>query len=168
MPWRLVNGNYEFFSQRIVVTSPSSTAGKSTSREASGESGIEHGTFVQHSGIASSTIGSFDHGNSVLNAETHLEKAEPRTPLCAGVVTNITDVSGVTTYGVKESGIVLAWVIQEKKRKLPLSGIYNTSLNGIPNGKTAILVEGDSFIMCRSRDDQVETLTEKFASLTGT
>ena len=64
-------------------------------------------------------------------------------------------------------GIVFAWVLR-RKRTLELSGLYSTSENGVPQGNTAIIQRGNFFVMARSKDDDLQTLAEKFSELTGT
>ena len=162
MPWRHVNGKYVHYSSDVVVTQ---SVAKTTTgaRQASGDSNIEPGTFVEYSGDPSTTIGSFDHNNSVENAESHLQLAQENSKTVAGVVTTAAD----GKYTVTSNGEILALIIRPTKRVLSLTGLYDTTVNGAPSGKTVIMVDGDSFIFAQSKDNELELLVERFNQLTG-
>ena len=83
--------------------------------------------------------------------------------ICIGVCeTNRTVVRGVTN----------AWVVTSS-RKLALSGIYDKTINGVPSGKTVVIItetkpDGKTpFILAKTVDDEVSTLTARMDALTG-
>ena len=61
----------------------------------------------------------------------------------------------------------LCWLIKGK-RTLPLSGIYNRTINGVGTGKVVVLHDprDNSFIMASSKDDDIELLKMQFSALT--
>lgn len=161
MPWRHVNGKYVHYASSIVVSAPTTTT--TTERQSSGDSNMEAGSFVEYSGDPSTTIGSFDHNNSVINAESHLQLAQANSTTVAGVVSSVSS----DKYTVASNGVILAWVIRPTKRTIPLTGLYDTTVNGTASGKTVILVDGNSFIFARSKDNELDVLVERFNLLTG-
>ena len=160
MPWKIINDKFIFYQVTSAVTSSGSAT--TTARETSGESDVTTGAFVEYSGIPSSTIGTFENIN-ILHAESHVHLAQENSETCAGVAVSE---SRDNQWSIKEKGIVLAWIIKPQKRRLPLTGIYNKTINGAPAGKSVIIVSGDSFIMTTSKDDQIEILTSRFDALT--
>ena len=105
--------------------------------------------------------GSYKEGfsaSNVTSAVVPVTVAAEGSTRVAGVVTgeNRVLVSG---------GTVLAWVLR-KKRTLELSGLYSTSENGVHVANTAIIQRGNFFVMARSKDDELQTLADKFAELT--
>ena len=99
-----------------------------------------------------------DGEQGVLTCLSQVGPAQPKTTCCAGVLVN--------SSTIKNDGTTLAWVLR-KKRTLDLSGLYNTSVNGVNIGKTAILQKGQVFIMARSHDDELDVLRSAFDELTG-
>jgi len=130
-----------------------------------GESGIVPGMFCQYSGNPSTIIGTYKpiDDEDVDSISNHIELAQKGTDSCAGIV--VSDNGG--TYSIKDSGIVLAWILRPTKRLLPLSGIYEKSIQGLPSGRSVILVAADGyFVIATSRDNEMEFLIERFNALT--
>ena len=107
------------------------------------ENGIVVGDVVQYSGTTMSQYPNF-----------HLTKAQSD-----GVVAGLVDSTGVL------ADVGMAWVIDEP-RELPLSGIYQRTVNGVADGQVVVIVGKDnSFVMARTNDDEVKTLRERFNAL---
>ena len=160
MPW-VTRGNQHVFVNfaSAPTTTPTQTTVPSSNHAFAVTGAIPTGTFVEWTGEQPSphywgeqvAMGNFDR------AETLVQVAGVDSPTTAGVV--------VGTNQVKTTGTVLAWVIR-KKRELPLSGLYATSVNGAPKGNTAIVQLGQTFLMCKSKDDALEKLVQQFKELT--
>jgi len=75
-------------------------------------------------------------------------------------------VAGVKTDSGVATRHAMAWVVMEK-RKIPLSGIYSRTENGVAKGNTVVIVEGNSFIFAQTKDNDLEILKQKFTALTG-
>jgi hypothetical protein len=164
MPWARDGDKHVFYStnevnnQRVSAVSTSSTASQHLTT--SGTSTLEPGMWCQWSGAPSNTLPNGWATNNLDNAHSHVEIAQPETTCCAGVVVENSPMK------IKTTGIVLAWVIK-KKRTLELSGLYQTSENGVHVADTAIIQRGNFFVMARSKDDELETLLTKFSELVG-
>jgi hypothetical protein len=105
-----------------------------------------YGTFLQYSGEPALS-GSWP--------AAHLEAATGTAPV-AGIHAET---------GSVEQGF--AWVVPGV-RKLPLSGIYERKSNGLEDGHVVVIVEGNSFIFARTRNNDLQELKDKFAALTST
>ena len=153
MPWTRRDGKHVFFQQSepVSTTAALSATGASTQ------------TFSVVTGsLTSNTWAEWTEGQNLQSASASslgVVAATPETERCAGVVTGPNQ--------VQTSGIVFAWVLR-RKRTLELSGLYSTSENGVPQGNTAIIQRGNFFVMARSKDDDLQTLADKFSELTGT
>ncbi len=128
-----------------LVQGRTTSSGGSTSDSV--DNGIISGSFLEYSGNKAQA------GNW---PNAHLVLAVPGGGGVAGVKTD----SGVATRHA------MAWVVMEK-RKIPLSGIYSRTENGIAKGKTVVIVEGNSFIFAQTKDNDLEILKQKFTALTG-
>jgi len=118
---------------------------------------ISEGSFVQYDGIQPSPqFWATQAAQKNYSPTMTVEIAEKNSTCVAGVVT--------ATNQIQTSGVVLAWIIKQK-RELPLSGVYSTSVNGVTVANTAIVQVGQAFVMAKSRDSQVEKLTQQFAEL---
>ena len=160
MPWSrdAATGQHVFYhlsrpAQPIV--SAQSNSGADTNTVSTGS--IQEGSFVQYTGVEPPSQFATQAAQKNYTPTMTVELADPKSTCVAGVVTG--------TNQIKTKGVVLAWVIKQK-RELPLSGIYSTSVNGVSVGSTAIVRFGSSFIMARSRDDDVEKLKQQFSELT--
>jgi hypothetical protein len=171
MPWKTVNGRFVYFSAPVAHNDPVSVATTvgdeqhEHSPHTTGESGLEPGMFCEYSGNPSTIIGTWRpvDETDVDSIANHIQVAGIKSASVAGVV--IADNGG--TYAVKEAGLTLAWIIRPTKRLLPLSGIYNKSVQGVNVGKSVILVNQNHFVIASSKDDELELLTEKFNELVG-
>ena len=74
---------------------------------------------------------------------------------------------------VTARGVAHAWIVSGVTRKLALSGIYEKTINGVPSGKTVVIVtetkpDGKTpFILAKTVDDEVAILTARLNALTG-
>ena len=158
MPWTRQGGKHVFFS--ISEPAASTSAPASTSSSAI-EISTPTGSLSEGMWAEWADAGSYKEGfsaSNVTSAVVPVTVAAEGSTRVAGVVTgeNRVLVSG---------GTVLAWVLR-KKRTLELSGLYSTSENGVHVANTAIIQRGNFFVMARSKDDELQTLADKFAELT--
>ena len=163
MPWvRDILTNKHVFhrmNEPVTTTVPTISAPATTSSEKTINTGsASRGTWVEYTGQPTTTNAWFIAA-ATLNHNSppiQVQPAQEHSKCVAGVVTD--------TNRVQTDGTVLAWVIR-KKRTLDLSGLYDTSRNGVHVSKTAIIQNGNLFLMARSRDDDVEKLKEQFSEL---
>ena len=152
MPWTRRDGKHVFFQQSEPVSTFSALSATGASPQTlnvfTGSQQLntwaEWGDAQSYQGIAPSSL--------------PVVPATPETTRCAGVVTSQNQ--------LQTDGVVFAWVLR-RKRKLELSGLYSTSENGVPIGNAAIIQRGNFFVMARSKDDELQTLADKFKELTG-
>ena len=155
MPWTRRDGKHVFFQQSEPVSTSSSQLGTASA-------GTAQTLNLITGSLAPNTWCQWAAASSYQGADASalpVVSAEPQTPNCAGVV--------LGPNQVQTDGIVFAWVLR-RKRTLELSGLYSTSENGVPTGNTAIIQRGNFFVMARSKDDELQELSDKFAELTGT
>jgi hypothetical protein len=131
----------------------------------SGDPSLVLGDWVEHTDTPNALSISFKHFN-IGFAHPHLQAAQENSIRVAGIVSGV---SG-NTYDVASTGTVMAWVLEPIKTKLPLSGVYSRSINGIASGQVVILYnERDgSFTMASTRDSDLELLRLRFDALTNT
>lgn len=157
MPWTRRGGKHVFFS--ISEPAASTSAPTSTSSSAI-EISTPTGSLSEGMWAEWADAGSYkeNSASNVTTAVVPVTVAAEGSTRVAGVVTgeNRVMVSG---------GVILAWVLR-KKRTLELSGLYSTSENGVHVANTAIIQRGNFFVMARSKDDELQTLADKFAELT--
>ena len=155
MPWARRGGKHVFFSinEPVATSAPASTS--STNATYSTPTGsLSAGAWAEWNDATYKNAPSSDVTSTVLPVSIATEGS--------------TRVAGVVTAHntIQTGGVVLAWVLR-KKRTLELSGLYSTSENGVHVASTAIIQRGNFFVMARSKDDELETLADKFAKLTG-
>jgi hypothetical protein len=158
MPWSRIGDKHVFVQFNELVTQPSTLALGTSSHNLALVTSIPVGRWVQWTGEPITNNFWAENGSSgkMNNAHGSVELAEPQSRCVAGVVAK--------TNEIVTDGITLAWILK-KKRTLELSGLYTTSENGVFVGNTAIIQRGNFFVMARSHDDDVETLTSKFTEL---
>ena len=126
---------------------------------------IQRFVAPQTTGFSSgdSIDGSADHGSFLqYSGQPAVNGSWPAAHLVAA--TGTAPVAGIHAQnGLVEQGF--AWVVPGV-RKLPLSGIYERRSNGIADGHVVVIVEGDSFIFARTRNNDLQELKDKFAALT--
>ena len=163
MPWSYVNGTFVYSAAAppTVVAAPIGFVAK----EVSGEPSLGLGDWVEHTDTPSALTSSFLHFN-IVKAHTHVQAAQENSVRVAGIVSGVS----ANTYDVASSGTAMAWVLEPIKTKLPLSGVYSRSINGIASGQVVILYnERDhSFTMASTRDSDLEFLRLRFDALTNT
>ena len=142
MPWTRQGGKFVW----VTTQAPAPVIpqiGSNTSTNRTLENGIVVGDVVQYSGTTMSQYPNF-----------HLNKATS-----GGVVAGLVDSGGAV------ADVGMAWVIDEP-RELPLSGIYQRTVNGLADGQVVVIVGKDnSFVMARTKDDDVEILRDRFNAL---
>ena len=172
--WSYENGRYRQYRipEPISRVAPHSTThthvsttvvppGGSNSHVFSGDD-LTMGLFVTSTGNAAMNNGSTTTFNHNLDASY----AYPELQLAT---------KGLRTLGVlKDSdrhiiagGFSLVWLVRPIKMKLPMSGIYIHTINGIPAPDQVLQVHDDnSFIMFRKAEDEILQLKARLDALT--
>ena len=124
------------------------------------------GDWVEHTDTPNTLSVSFKHFN-IGFAHPHLQAAQENSIRVAGIVSSA---ASNNTYNVVATGTAMAWVLEPIKTKLPLSGVYSRSINGIASGQVVILYNerDNSFTMASTRDSDLDVLRLRFDALTNT
>jgi hypothetical protein len=163
MPWSYVNGTFKYRAAvQPTVTAP---AVYDTTR-VSGDPSLVLGDWVEHTDLPNALSISFKHFN-IEKAHPHIQAAQENSVRVAGIVSSA---AANNTYDVAGSGTAMAWVLEPIKTKLPLSGVYSRSINGVASGQVVILYNerDNSFTMASTRDSDLELLRLRFDALTNT
>ena len=148
-------------STTVVPPGGGGAGGVSNSHVFSGDD-LTMGLFVTSTGNAAMNNGSTTTFNHNLDASY----AYPELQLAT---------KGLRTLGVlKDSdrhiiagGFSLVWLVRPIKMKLPMSGIYIHTINGIPAPDQVLQVHDDnSFIMFRKAEDEILQLKARLDALT--
>ena len=138
-----------------------------------GDVGMEAGQWVQWNGlpaVKNGSITTWKHSEGIENAQSHLVLAPHGAELTAGIVVD-------NNYTIRESGICMAWIVKPLSVHLPLSGVYEHTINGVSDGKMVVIYNArdNSFIMAKSKDNELtklatslpHTVAVRFLSTTG-
>ena len=164
MPWNYIRGKFVFVPTSTSTSQPTIGGGGGDEVRISGPPDLQLGSWVAYTGIPSTTVGTFKHYD-IENAHSHLELATEGSRLVAGIVSGGNMTSG---YELQQSGVCLAWVLPSTKRLLPLSGVYERSVNGIYKNKVVVAFNprDNSFTLAETRDSELQELKERFDALT--
>ena len=169
--WSLVDGVH-YSNSHATYARPSYQGGGGTTSDSSISLSASHnhaahqsvnvGDFVETTNLSST--GSFTNTGPPSSAKPYLVQAQVRSPCVLGVVDK-KDGSGVS---VVHAGVSYAWVVLGDHRP-PLSGIYQKTINGVPEADVVIDVLPDnSFVMSQTHDSDLQTLINRFNALVTT
>ncbi len=123
-------------------------------------SGVDEASvFVQSTGLAAMNGGSvttFNHNLDASFAYPQLELADAGGSACG--ISN-------TDRGLIHSGFAMVWVVKPTTIKLPLSGTYVHTINGVTQEPIVVIVDGNSFVLLRKTADAVLQLTRRLDAL---
>jgi hypothetical protein len=175
--WSYENGRYrQYLIPERVYPAPSSALGvqsgvptpththivTDTGHVFSGD--VSMGLFVSSTGNAAINNGSittFNHDLDASFAYPELQLATKSTSAALGVVKD-------SDRHLIATGFALVWLVRPIKMKLPMSGIYVHTINGIP-APDQVLVhqdEDNSFVMFRKAGDEILELRARLDALT--
>ena len=165
MPWSYRNGKFYFVNTPVSVEpTPAPAPNVTTTHILTGDENLTVGAWAEWTGnpsMTGGTITTWKHSEAIDHAHSHLRLAQEGSELVAGIVFD----NQVT---IQETGVCLAWVIKPIKNHIPLTGIYAHTINGLNKGKMVLIHNelDDSFLMAKTKDDELTILAEKFHALT--